>query len=53
VKKRLECRFQSFGVIPKMKVERNMKDVKSIRITTIVDNDVWKEGLCNQLAIHI
>jgi len=37
-----------------MRVGRSMKEVKSVRITTIVDNDVWKEGLASSwgLSFH-
>ncbi len=36
---------------PNMRVWRNMKEVKSVRITTIVDNDVWKEGLASSWGL--
>ena len=42
-------------MVPKIRVERNMKEVKSIKITTIVDNDVWKEWLASSwsLSVHV
>jgi len=34
-----------------IRVGRNMKEVKSVRITTIVDNDVRKEGLASSWGL--
>lgn len=39
------------GVDPQHRSWRNMKEVKSVRITTIVDNDVWKEGLASSWGL--
>jgi len=39
------------GVDPQHKSWRSMKEVKSIRITTIVDNDAWKEGLASSWGL--
>lgn len=38
---------RKWRVAPQPKKGKKMEEVKSVRITTIVDNDVWKKGLAS------